>query len=863
MRVLWILVCLIGISLPAYAHTPHHVIDELELSPDYENDSTTFVLVHNYLLRSTERGASWQQLVNGIDSPYVLTDISISENFAADNVLFVTTAGDGVFKSADRGQSWNRFNAGLRQLNIGKMLVVPSEGGQSILAAGSSRGLFASVAEDANWHRVLSDDVQITALAIVENNRSSYAMAGDSNGGIWKSDEYLKNWQRIVRLTNAGAITSIAGKPSQEPTDTILVGTEKSGLLRLSDSGATLDHLSRSWPDRLEDCRNRELTTPVPDVHIRDIELSDDGLGLFVTTWNSAVHVSHDAGDSWKTLGLGLRCNDQADASGFSVPHFRDLEMGGAGQQDWFLASFDGLFRSEDMGDSWLQFETMPVSLIRGFGVSPASGERHKLLVTTYGGGAYIAADHGQSWTVANGGLVSTRLADAEFSPEFWTDGIMFGLAKDRLLRADMNGNSWHAISLPYRGWRRRVGFGLEQRLGFSAEYGSELFLDASERGGVWPMQIELSPSFAMDQTMLVGFRRHGVWISDDAGVSWNRNWEGPTDYVTDLKISPEFSRDGTAFAAIRGAGIVVTRDGSASWHPANSGFEYFAEFQATKSPNHVIDPPLTRAITDVVLAISPQYAQDSTVFAGSAAGIFRSSDGGRTWEKQALATLSKNASVIGVGVSPDYGSDQMVLVSVKGRGLYRSTNGGQSFEPAAEDLLQDNVELKHIGFSPSFRTDNIIYGASEWDLYISRDSGDTWAVIERPIRHEDWRGADTGPVWFAGDWARETGPDFSASTQTASETPGAQAGLNFDGSTLSWSGERGPSAGMARIVIDGVDVATVDLYSEQESSAVRVFQVSDLQDKPHNVVIEVLDAKNTESTGRRVTVDNIDVLRH
>ena len=863
MRIFWILVCLVGVSLPAFAHTPHHVIDELELSPDYENDSTLFILVHNYLLRSTERGANWQQLVNGIDSPYVLTDIALSESFAVDNTLFVTTAGDGVFKSADRGQSWNRFNAGLRQLNIGKSLVVPGEGGQSILAAGSSRGLFASATEDADWHRVLSDDVQITALAVVEDNASLFVVAGDSNGGIWKSGEYLKNWQRIARVADAGAITSVASNPLREPTDTILVGTEKSGLLRLSASGAMVEHLSVSWPDRLEDCRNREVPTAVLDAHIRDIKLSDDSLGIFVTTWNRAVHVSHDAGESWETLSSGLHCDDQADAAAFVVPHFRDLEMGGAGQHDWFLASFDGLYRSEDTGESWQQFETMPVSLIRGLGISPASGDKHNLLVTTYGGGAYLVADHGQSWTVLNHGLVSTRLADAEFSPEYWTDGLVFGLAKERLLRTDKKDNSWHVEPLAYSGWRRRVGFGLERRLGFSPKYGSELFLDDSERGGVWPMQLELSPLFAEDQTMLVGLRGHGVWISNDAGASWNRNWEGPTDYVTDLTISPEFSKDGTAFAAIRGAGIYVTRDGSSSWHPANSGFEYFEEFQATKSPNHVIDPPLTRAITDVVLAISPQYGQDSTVFAGSAAGIFRSSDGGRTWGKLALATSSKSASVIGVGVSPNYGSDQMVFVSVKGSGLYRSTNGGQSFEPAAQDLLKDNAELKHIGFSPSFRTDKIVYGASEWDLYISRDSGDTWTVVGRPIRYEDRRGSYPGPVWFTGEWVPETGPGFSASTQTTSETPGAKARLNFDGTSLSWSGERGPSAGMARIVIDGVDVASVDLYSEQESSAVRIFQVSDLQDKPHNVVIEVLDRKNPESSGRRVTVDSIDVLRH
>jgi len=123
MKTVWKSVCLLALSVPALAHTPHHVIDALELSPDYQNDSTVFVLVHNYLLRSTERGSRWKQLVNGIDSPYVLTDIAISRNFAEDDILFVSTDGDGVFKSNDRGEGWQRFNPGLQQLSIGMLLV--------------------------------------------------------------------------------------------------------------------------------------------------------------------------------------------------------------------------------------------------------------------------------------------------------------------------------------------------------------------------------------------------------------------------------------------------------------------------------------------------------------------------------------------------------------------------------------------------------------------------------------------------------------------------------------------------------------------------------------------------------------------
>ena len=375
-------------------------------------------------------------------------------------------------------------------------------------------------------------------------------------------------------------------------------------------------------------------------------------------------------------------------------------------------------------------------------------------------------------------------------------------------------------------------------------------------------MHIELSPAFAEDQKMLLGFRRKGVWKSEDGGASWDRSWDGPLDYVTDLKISPDFPNDGTAFAAFRGSGVYVTRNGATSWQAVNTGFDYFAGFKRTQSPNHFIDPPLFRAITDVVLAVSPQYAMDSTVFAGSAEGLFLSTDGGQAWQKLSIVTPLIRNSVSGLGISPKYGIDRTIIVSVKGKGLYLSTDAGKSFEPTGVDLLQDNVELKYIRFSPTFQSDNTIHGASEWDLYTSVDKGATWAVIERPIRYEDWRGTYPGPVWFTGDWVRETGGSFSASTQTATERPGARATLNFHGNAISWFGERGPSGGMARVVIDGVEVGIADLYSEINSPSSKIFTISDLKDMPHNVVIEALDDKNPSSTGRRVTVDNIDVLR-
>jgi hypothetical protein len=412
-----------------------------------------------------------------------------------------------------------------------------------------------------------------------------------------------------------------------------------------------------------------------------------------------------------------------------------------------------------------------------------------------------------------------------------------------------------------YRGWRRRIGAGLERRFGFSPDYGTKLFLSDRERTRVWPMQIELSPGFDMDRTMFVGLRQHGVWKSTDAGENWERDWDGPLEFVTALQVSPDYPNDHTVFAGMRGNGILVSRDGGETWQLSNQGFRYLNDVRAPESPNYTIDPPLHTAIKDVLLVVSPNYAKDRIVFASSAAGLYRSLDGAGTWHELTVSPSLIDVPVNALGISPAFLADETVVVSFKGRGLFRSTDGGESFESIGQDLLDKNLDLKLIKFSPDYSIDGTIFGATDEVVLRSMDKGVTWTAIDRPVRYEDWRGEDRGPIQFAGNWTRESGAGFSASTQAVSAQQGAQATLNFYGNQINWIAERGPAGGLATVIVDGVEVAHIDLYSEQTTTREPVLNLPDLDKGPHSIVIEVSGTKNAKSTGYRIAIDGFDVL--
>ncbi len=116
----------------------------------------------------------------------------------------------------------------------------------------------------------------------------------------------------------------------------------------------------------------------------------------------------------------------------------------------------------------------------------------------------------------------------------------------------------------------------------------------------------------------------------------------------------------------------------------------------------------------------------------------------------------------------------------------------------------------------------------------------------------------DTDPAitytsgWAGGDTSRSWSDKFA----TVSTTPGAQATLTFNGTSISWIGYRGPETGTARVFLDGSFVTEVDTYSATGRVQDIIFKVTGLADADHTLTIEVTGSKNAASTGPLIVVD-------
>ena len=96
----------------------------------------------------------------------------------------------------------------------------------------------------------------------------------------------------------------------------------------------------------------------------------------------------------------------------------------------------DGLFRSNDEGDSWTRITSKEmvhtVEALTTFGST--------LYASTFGGGIFRSKDKGDSWTTVNNGLtdrtVSALLAVSE-------DTVFVGTLEGGIFRTTDGGNSW------------------------------------------------------------------------------------------------------------------------------------------------------------------------------------------------------------------------------------------------------------------------------------------------------------------------------------------------------------------------------------------------------------------------------------
>lgn len=152
-----------------------------------------------------------------------------------------------------------------------------------------------------------------------------------------------------------------------------------------------------------------------------------------------------------------------------------------------------------------------------------------------------------------------------------------------------------------------------------------------------------------------------------------------------------------------------------------------------------------TFAKLDEGLAATAVAALDQTVFVGTKGAVLRSDDAGDTWHISGLVTPPP--LVVALAVSPNFTEDGTVLAGTAEDGVFVSTDRGASWVPWNFSLLDLNVYA--LALSPHYAQDHTVYVGTESGIFRSSNGGRGWRELPFPM--------DVAPVLALGVSANGT----------------------------------------------------------------------------------------------------------
>jgi photosystem II stability/assembly factor-like uncharacterized protein len=655
------------------------------------------------------------------------------------DIMFVTDAWAGVFKSVDGGDTWFPSNTGItarigntnEAIPIFCLTIDPHD--YDIVWAGTqfTRGIFKSIDGGNSWTKMdngvtefegvsfrgITVDPRSSEIVYAAAEISSWALTGVPRiglefdmvqGVVYKTTDGGSNWTAIWRGSNLARYIWInpvdpdvlylsTGIFDREASDSDSQGglAGSGGVYKSTDGGST-------WLPVNNGLGNLYVGSLY--MHPEDPDILLAGTGNITYGAGSGVYLTTDGGGSWQhTLQ-----NDQIEAVEFSESDPNLAYAGSAG----------AVYRSEDGGFTWVtaSFDPGgggwgPPGIRAGFPIDFQVDPRNpgRIFANNYGGGNFLSVDAGVTWTDASEGYTGAQVRDVVAVPSH--PSRVFAAARSGLFSSTDGGTHWAGLNYG-------TAFGLEwnavavdprnpQHVIASNNWGSVL-LSSRNGGDSWQAvsqpagegrgyrAITFAPS---DANVVYAGQSHymsagtfdeigasgGVQKSSDGGDSWQGANGGVSQdaNVTALAIHPTDPL--VVYAATANHGVLKTTDGGNSWTALTLG--------SVQSP--------------VALSVAVHPTNPDTVFSGLAqGGLHRSTDGGTTW-RYAGTGLPAEATVSDIVFNPT--NPDRLYIADRMSGVFRSTDGGDTWQS-----LNEGLRLRDISALSMSSDGRKLYAATE-----------------------------------------------------------------------------------------------------------------------------------------------------
>jgi photosystem II stability/assembly factor-like uncharacterized protein len=460
-----------------------------------------------------------------------------------------------LFKSTDRGTTWQTLAGGLPQDNSGIIAIDPTTA-QTVYAGLWTQGLYKTTDGGQIWSFLVAADYNLTGL-ILDPLTPSTLYFSDCNG-IHKSTDGGTSW---VGSGGTLCVYSLA-IDSLDPIN-LYAGTELSGIFKSTDAGATWNAVNNGLPnvsivasiavDPNQSSVVYAVIAPSDPPYIWEIFKSTDG-GI---TWNlsnngidafeiytvavdpaNSAHVfagtvgeglldSTDAGNTWSSSSSGLASSTISSVTTDSSDGSRVLAGG-----------YGGVFASTDGGSTW-SFSSggMMSTDVFAIGIDPADSS--VIYAGSYGGGVFRSSDGGTSWVRASQGMANTNVLSLLIDPAnpqhiyAGTEGGVFQTTDGAATWTAAGINLTTVPSLTFQPGSTAIIYA-----GTITLFGSSVLYKSTDAGGTWnatssglpnddPVNaLAIDPAnplnlFASVGPVVEGNNYGGVFASTDGGLTW------------------------------------------------------------------------------------------------------------------------------------------------------------------------------------------------------------------------------------------------------------------------------------------------------------------------------------------------------
>jgi photosystem II stability/assembly factor-like uncharacterized protein len=330
-----------------------------------------------------------------------------------------------------------------------------------------------------------------------------------------------------------------------------------------------------------------------------------------------------------------------------------------------------GVFKTINSGASWSQVNTGLTDL-SVYELVIDSSNSNTLYANT-SSGIMKSTNGGASWNPSNNGLSSSSLRPLVIDPSH-PNILYVGTFSSSIFKSVDGGASWVSSG-------EGLGYPIVHALAIAPGNSKILYAGTGSNGRF----------------------SGGVFKSTDGGSSWHAVGK---DHRTVHALAIDPSNPNTVYGSTFD-GLIKSTDGGDTWNESNHGL-----------PTGIYsDPP-------IALVIDP--SNPNTIYAGflssrdfpfGGAGLFKSRDGGATWQP-----ISDGLSGDVMTVAIDRSSSSTIYAG-SNRGVFKSTNGALNWSAVTRGM--DAVSVRTLAVAHA----NTMYAGTDLGVFKSTDGGTSWSA--------------------------------------------------------------------------------------------------------------------------------------